>query len=336
MTFMSDPRLEQRGLFEALVGDGRPLLAFTGLALILSGGFALFQSASGQFLPHDVQFLGMTAQDLCRLNQCRIVHFMFHDRVSFGGAIIAVGSLYLWLAEFPLKQGEPWAWWLFLVSGVAGFGSFLAYLGYHYLDTWHAVATLVLLPCFIFGMYRSWRIVRRPARLVSLLRPGVRAPWTSRLGMGRACLLGMACMLILGGIVILIVGSTTVFVPQDLQYMGLTPNDLNAVNPRLIPLIAHDRAGFGGGLGCTGIIVLFCVWCGRPSRSLWQVLAVAGLTGFSTAIGIHPIIGYDSVSHLLPAIFAAVLFLVGLALTYEPMLRESLDVPYRAIRAHAL
>jgi len=36
----------------------------------------------------------------------------------------------------------------------------------------------------------------------------------------------------------------------------------------LIPLIAHDRAGFGGGLCCTGLTVFFCVWCARPSRSL--------------------------------------------------------------------
>jgi hypothetical protein len=114
---------DQRGFFE-MIGDGRPLLMLTALSLIFSGGFAIFQSATGQFLPHDVQYLGMTAQDLCRLDQCRIVHFMFHDRVSFGGALIAVGSLYLWLAEFPLRQGQAWAWWLFFVSGIVGFGSF--------------------------------------------------------------------------------------------------------------------------------------------------------------------------------------------------------------------
>ena len=50
---MRDPA---RGFFAALIGDGRPLLAFTGLALIMSGGFALLQSASGHFLPHDVEF----------------------------------------------------------------------------------------------------------------------------------------------------------------------------------------------------------------------------------------------------------------------------------------
>jgi hypothetical protein len=94
------------------------LLSLTGLALIVSGGFALFLSATRHFLPHDVQFLGMQPDDLCSLQGCRIVHFMFHDRVSFGGVIFAIGILYLWLAEFPLKHGQAWAWWLFLISGV--------------------------------------------------------------------------------------------------------------------------------------------------------------------------------------------------------------------------
>jgi hypothetical protein len=187
-----------RGLFEAAIGDGRPLLLLTGVVLILCGGFALFQSATGQFLPQDVAYLGMTARDLCAIHQCRIVHFMFHDRVSFGGSLIALGSLYLWMAEFPLRQRQAWAWWLFVISGLLGFATFLSYLGYGYLDTWRGVA-----------------------------------------------------------------------------------------NPRLVPLIAHDRAGFGGGLFSTGIVVFFCVWCGKPSRSLWQVLCVAGIAGFGTAIGIH-------------------------------------------------
>jgi hypothetical protein len=43
-------------------------------------------------------------------------------------------------------------------------------------------------------------------------------------------------------------GSTRVFVAEDLEFMGLTRGALDAINPRLVPLIAHDRAGFGGGL----------------------------------------------------------------------------------------
>ena len=68
---------------------------------------------------------------------------MFHDRVAFGGALVSIGALHMWLAEFPLRNREAWAWWLFVISGLSGFGSFLAYLGYGYLDTWDGVATLL-------------------------------------------------------------------------------------------------------------------------------------------------------------------------------------------------
>ena len=102
---------DDRGLLPTLIADGRPLLSLTGVMLILSGLFAFFLGVTKHFLPHDVAFLGMTPQELCAINECRIVHFMIHDRVSFGGALVAVGTLYLWLAAFPLKRGEAWAWW---------------------------------------------------------------------------------------------------------------------------------------------------------------------------------------------------------------------------------
>jgi hypothetical protein len=310
---------DDRSLLQALLADGRPLLLFTGLFLVLSGAFALFLSTTGQFLPHDVQFLGLTAHQLCSLQACRIVHFMFHDRVSFGGSLIAIGALYLWMAEFPLRQRLAWAWWLFALTGLVGFSSFLAYLGYGYLDTWHGVATLLLLPCFLLGLLRSYTSLPRPVSFRSLFQPAVSVRWTSALGIGRACLLATAAGMIAGGLTIMAVGMTCVFVPQDLEYMGLRVADLQAINPHLVPLIAHDRAGFGGGICTCGLALGFCVWCARPSRSLWQILCVAGGAGFTTAIGIHPIIGYTNPLHLAPAILGAVLFLVGLVLCYRPM-----------------
>jgi hypothetical protein len=316
---MSEISVDDRGFFRAIIGDGRPLLIFTGLSLVLSGAFALFLSATGHFLPHDIQFLGMTAEQLCALYQCRIVHFMFHDRVSFGGALIAVGALYMWMAEFPLRRREPWAWWLFILSGLVGFLSFLAYLGYGYLDTWHGTATLFLLPCFIAGLIRSRRLLPRPAPLSSLLKPSVAIKCRTRLGLGRLCLLATAAGMILGGATIMTVGMTSVFVPQDLLFMGLAASDLHAINPHLVPLIAHDRAGFGGGICASGITVLFCVWCGEPSRSLWQALCLAGVVGFAAAIGVHPVVGYNDFIHLAPALLGALMFALGLFLTFKPM-----------------
>ena len=313
------------GLLHVLLGDGRPLLSFTGVALVLSGGFAIFLAATGHFLPHDERFLGMTANELCALHGCRIVHFMYHDRGAFGGSIIAIGLLYLWLAAVPLRDREPWAWWTMLASGAVGFASFLTYLGYGYLDTWHGAATLMLLPCFAAGVAMTYRSLERPRHARALLRPGVRVPWTSWSGIGRVCLLLTAVALGAAGVVIMAVGMTSVFVPQDLVFMGLNPADLHAINPRLIPLIAHDRAGFGGGLCATGVTVWLCVWCGRPSRSLWQVLLVAGTVGFGTAVGVHPLIGYVDAVHLAPAVVAAALFVVGLGLTYAQMARAGTD-----------
>jgi hypothetical protein len=41
--------------------------------------------------------------------------------------------------------------------------------------------------------------------------------------------------------------------------------------------------------------------------------------GFATAIGIHPVVGYLSFTHLAPAALGALVFLVGLLLCFKPM-----------------
>lgn len=313
---MSTPDDSDRSLFSILIGDGRPLLTLTAVALIGSGLFAFFLSATKHFLPHDVAYLGMTPPELCAINECRIVHFMIHDRVSFGGSLVAVGTLYLWLAAVPLRKREAWAWWLFVVSGLAGFSSFLLYLGYGYLDTWHGAATLVLLPCFVLGLAKSYTIIDRPTTIGCLLRPAEKWITSSRYAIGRLFLLITALCLFVGGLIIATVGVTTIFVPQDLAYMGLTVEQLGEINPRLPSLIAHDRAGFGGGVACCGLTMFFCIWCGRPSRSLWQALLITGISGFATAIGVHPAVGYNDLFHLSPAIVGAALFAIGITLTH--------------------
>jgi len=307
---------QESSFLSALIGDGRPLLALTGLALALSGAFALFLSATGSFLPHDVDYLRMAPQQLCALNQCRIVHFMFHDRVAFGGVLIAIGTLYLWLAEFPLKHGEEWAWWVLAVSGASGFASFLCYLGYGYLDTWHGAATLALLPCFVFGMWKTRALLPRPCLgLWKSFVPFAPLDWRTRGAVGRICLLLTAIGMFGAGSVIMAVGMTSVFVPQDLRYIGLTASDLYSINPRLVPLIAHDRAGFGGGLLSCGLMIAMIVWKEPIKPALWQALLISGTTGFACAIGIHVLIGYTDVSHLGPAVAGTLLFITGIACT---------------------
>lgn len=288
------------------------------LGLMLSGIFALFLAATQTFLPHDLAYLGMQPAALCDLHACRVVHFMFHDRVSFGGTLMAIGTLYLWLIAFPLPRGEAWAWWTLLFSGLLGFLSFFAYLIYGYLDWWHAVASLGLLPLFGLGLWQTRRLIEGPIRLrKAMFRPAVPTTLKTRQGFGRACLLFVGAGMTLAGSVITILGSTVVFVPQDLTYLGFTPAQLNAINPRLIPLIAHDRAGFGGGLACCGLTVLLIVWMARPARAVWQATLFGGVLGFGCAIGIHYPMEYLSFSHLMPAYVGALAYAVGI-ICYKP------------------
>ncbi len=319
--------MQDEGFLPALIGDGRPLLLLTGLALALSGAFALFLSATGSFLPHDVDYLGMLPTQLCAVNECRIVHFMFHDCVSFGGVLIAIGTLYLWLAEFPLKRGEEWAWWTFAISGATGFASFLCYLGYGYLDTWHGAATLALLPCFLLGMGRT-RALLPPSRLGprSLLAPREPVTWKTRASFGRLCLILTACGQIGAGAVIMLVGMTSVFVPEDLEFLGLQAAALNSINPHLVPLIAHDRAGFGGGLFSCGLILLLVVWKAPFTSALWQALLISGTIGFACALGVHFSIGYLAFAHVAPALMGAFIFVTGIVCSVPPRCQSRSDL----------
>jgi hypothetical protein len=308
----SRPAPQPPGLFALFVGDGRGPLAVVGLALVLAGGFALFVAARGEFLPHDVTFLGMTPGELCAVNECRVVHFMIHDRVAFGGALIAIGVMYLWLVHGPLARGRWWAWEVLAVSGAVGFASFLAYLGYGYLDTWHGAATAVLAPLFVGGLVVSRRAIawnRPEGRWIA--RPAWLTSSRDRACVGRVLLLAVCAGMLGGGLTITTVGMTTVFVPEDVAFMGVGRDELRAVNPRLVPLIAHDRAGFGGAVCCCGAVLFGVVWRGELDRAGRQALALAGGAGFGTAIFVHPAIGYTDWWHLTPAIGGAVLFALG-------------------------
>jgi hypothetical protein len=46
------------------------LLLVTAASLVLAGGFAMLLAASGEFLPRDIAYLGMSA-DLCSIARCR-------------------------------------------------------------------------------------------------------------------------------------------------------------------------------------------------------------------------------------------------------------------------
>ena len=202
-------------------------------------------------------------------------------------------------------------------------------ISYGYLDTWHGVATALLLPMFVVGLVRSRHLV--DLRDGSVFRVAGRLPdLTTRHGLGRAVLLAGAAGVALAGLEILRIGTTGVFVPQDFGYLGVHAAHLHTVSPRLIPLIAHDRAGFGSAVFVTGLTAFGCLWNTTTTRTtwptLWRVLLIAGVPALTAAIGIHFVVGYVNLWHLAPAVAGAVSLAIGLALsrptsalpTYQP------------------
>jgi hypothetical protein len=145
---------------------------------------------------------------------------------------------------------------------------------------------------------------------------------------GAEFLLSMSALgRILAGATIAIFGMTTVFVPSDLRFIGLERSTLHRNVPMLIPLISHDRAGFGGGLCSIGIFLLFMSRCAELNRSLVEIVAVMGCAGFGCAIGVHFAVGYLDFFHLLPAFVGVLIFIVADLLLWVGRGKGSKGVP---------
>ena len=130
---------------------------------------------------------------------------------------------------------------------------------------------------------------------------------------GGRLLVATAFGLVVAGTTILVIGMTVTFVSTDLTFIGATASELEAVTDRLVPLVAHDRIGFGAGVLVGGLLIGAMAFFaeGRAAR---QVLVLAAVSAFGLAIAIHFAVGYTDFLHLAPAIGGAVSLLAGVAL----------------------
>lgn len=294
--------------------------ALLGAGMMVGGLLAWLLAATVVLLPYDELFVGMDRAALAALNP-RLLPFMAHDRISLAGTMIAIGILYWQLARHGVARGARWAWRAVTLSAAVGFGSFFLFLGHGYFDPLHALVSAALLPFFLLGVWG------RPALQPAPPEPSLPHDWRDRVGrwgQGAFILTGIA--LTVAGATIAILGATVVFVPEDLGFLRTSAAELHATNGRLVPLIAHDRAGFGGALVANGLAVLLAVRGGwrRGARWLWWTLLGAGLPGFVAAIGVHFAVGYVDLWHLAPALSGALLYSVGLALAAPALCAPSL------------
>lgn len=136
---------------------------------------------------------------------------------------------------------------------------------------------------------------------------------------GQLCFVILGFSFVIGGIVISTIGTTSIFVPTDIEFICMPPEMLNEINSRLIPVIAHDRAGFGSALFSVGLLVLMTALWGyyEGAHWVWKTLLFGGIPAFSAGILTHFFIGYTTFIHLFPAYFALVIYILGLILSKD-------------------
>lgn len=281
-----------------------------GLGMFVGSLLALWIALTRVVLPYDEAFCGINRAQLQAIN-ARVLPFMSHDRVTLAGAMIDIGVLYLSFSWFGSRRGEHWAKVAVLISAGAGFFSFFLFLGFDYFDPFHGFVTAVLFQLFVQGIVGDLP-VRTKAHQVDWTesKEWRRAQW------GQLLLVIHSVGLLGAGVIICGVGISDVFVPTDLNFLQTKLNILREANPRLIPLVAHDRATLGGMLIASGLIYLLGSMWGlrRGAGWLWHAFLWSGLAAYACAIGVHFWVGYVDWHHLLPAFGGLWLLLMGLGL----------------------
>ena len=236
--------------------DGRGARA----TLLRPAGDQARRAAAGDARLPTQRFVGLTSEQLTRSPTTRLLPFMAHDRATLAGVMIALGALYTGLALNGLAR---WEWAALTTSAALGFATFALFIGYGYVRPAARrpdaaaraafVLTIKRRPPRGFAPRRSptcttttpWRRAqrgqlaarqRRPRR--HRRRPGHRddrhrQPSSS---------------------------------PADLAFLQTTREQLEAIDPQLISLIAHDRAGFGGALAAAALGLLIVALRGIQTR----------------------------------------------------------------------
>ena len=284
--------------------------AALGVAMFVGGILAWLVAHFKVLLPYDETQSQLSLQQINELNE-KILHFLVHDRVTLAGTMLSIGILYITFSMFSMRRGEHWAKEAVAFSALFGFLNFFAFLSYGYFDVFHAFVTACLLQIFLIMVYADLPERKTiPAPSLKNDRAWNMSLWS------QAMFVTQGLGLILAGLVITFFGSTSVFVPQDLEYLGHSADLMAQFHDNLVPLIAHDRCTFGGMLGSAGICILLSALHGfeRGRRWLWWTYLSAGLPPYLITFWVHHHIGYVNQIHLLPVYIGMALLFLGLAL----------------------
>jgi dihydroorotate dehydrogenase len=277
-------------------------------AMFFGGLITLWVSCRGVMLPYDEVYLQMRSEDIQSLAP-RLMSFMAHDRVTLAGTMLGLGILYGVLGYFGLRRGMHWAQMTIWCSTLVGFLSFFSFLFFGYFDSLHGFISAVLISV-AFQMVQS-RLGAEAPRAASCLRDDRAwrlAQW------GQLLLVVQGFSLIAAGATITVVASMFVFVAEDLAFLKMSVEEIQALHPRLVSVIAHDRATFGGMLLSCGVATLLGAMWGvdRNRPWLWWSWFLGGSIAYGATLIVHECVGYTDWRHLLPAAFGLLELWLGL------------------------
>lgn len=258
-------RIHERLLYEKVPITPSPWIwsFLFGLAIFFGGIIALYFAFTSVILRYDEAFIGLSREQMNVINP-RILDFMAHDRMSLAGTMISAGILYMALAYFGIRRQLHWVKISFHSAAISGFLGIFLFIGYGYFDWLHGLFWLVLLPIYAL----SWRESKQISGSTSSWHETNDLAWMRAL-YGQLLFVTLGFALLIGGLVISLIGVTKVFVATDITFICMSADMLLEVSDMLIPVIAHDRAGFGSALISVGILILTTSLWGFRAGERW-------------------------------------------------------------------
>ena len=102
---------------------------------------------------------------------------------------------------------------------------------------------------------------------------------------------------------------------------GVTPADLDAIDPAIMHYINHLHVATAAFIIATGIAIAALAWYGVRSGQLWAwaTAVVAAVVGLAIALPMHyaELFTHNWVTHLAPIYLATIAFVVGAVLAYR-------------------
>jgi hypothetical protein len=108
---------------------------------------------------------------------------------------------------------------------------------------------------------------------------------------------------------------------------GVTPAQLNQLNPAVMAYIAHLHVATAGFIAATAVAVIGLAWYGVRAGAwwAWSTAVISPVVGLAVALPLHytGAFEHDWVSHLGPIYLGTLIFVVGAVMVLVALMRKA-------------